>query len=97
MPLYLAVVVTLLGLAAPAGAGPMPKGKVVVPNVVHKRLDVAELMIRGRGLKIREVGGGVFGIVVKSNWIVCQTIPKAGVRVTAGSRVNLIVEHYSCS
>jgi hypothetical protein len=56
---------------------------------------VAENELDGMGITYTEVGGGVFGIVVKSNWIVCQTAPSGGQSVSGP--VSLIVDHYSCS
>jgi len=64
-----------------------------VPNVVGERLDVAEGDVQDAGLDYEEVGGGMFGIVVKSNWTVCSTDPASG--STAG-KVRLIVDR-TCS
>jgi hypothetical protein len=64
-----------------------------VPSLVGEALDVAEDKLQSDGLNFKEVGGGVFGIVVKSNWTVCATRPAAG-QPTSGP-VSLIVER-SC-
>jgi myo-inositol-hexaphosphate 3-phosphohydrolase len=61
-----------------------------VPRLTGERLDVAEDKLTQTGLRYKEIGGGTFGIVVKSNWTVCQTEPAAGSR-TSG-RVRLIVD-----
>jgi hypothetical protein len=61
--------------------------------VVGEKLDVAESDLDSAGLHYKEVGGGAFGIVVKSNWTVCQTKPAAG--QTANGPVALIVNR-SC-
>lgn len=53
-----------------------------VPSVVGERLDVAEMDVQAAGLTFTEVGGGAFGIVVKSNWTVCSTKPAAGKKAT---------------
>jgi hypothetical protein len=42
------------------------------------------------GIKFKEIGGGTFGIVVTSNWEVCETAPGAGTK-TIGP-VDLIVD-----
>jgi beta-lactam-binding protein with PASTA domain len=62
----------------------------VVPSVVGERLDVAETKLDGLSIRYKEIGGGVFGIVVRSNWQVCQQIPKAGDE-TSGA-VKLVVD-----
>jgi hypothetical protein len=65
--------------------------KVTVPKLGCRRLDIAEDMLRSRRLRYREVGGGLFGIVVKSNWRVVRQRPTAGTRVARGTRVTLYV------
>ena len=37
----------------------------------------------------QEIGGGMFGIVVRSNWVVCETSPEPGVTAQG---VKLIVD-----
>lgn len=71
-----------------SGCGGAPEGGV--PDVVGKRLDVAESDLKDAGYDTEEVGGGTFGIVVKSNWTVCETEPSAG--ATGASKVKLIVD-----
>jgi hypothetical protein len=44
----------------------------VVPDVRHERLDVAEERLDSLGLGYEEIGGGTFGIVVRSEWEVCR-------------------------
>jgi hypothetical protein len=63
-----------------------------VPVLAGKRLDVAEILLQQRGLRWREVGGGFFGILVKSNWVVCSTLPRRGSTVGAHARITLIVD-----
>jgi hypothetical protein len=65
---------------------------VGVPDEVGERLDVAESDVRGAGLRYSEIGGGTFGILVKSNWTVCEMRPAAGTKVAKRSRVKLIVD-----
>lgn len=45
--------------------------------------------MRSKGLKVVERGGGTFGIVVKSNWVVSSQRPSAGTAVKRGSKVYL--------
>lgn len=77
--------------AAPSSSG--GGGSATVPDLADERLDVAESMLRRRGLAFKEIGGGTFGIVVRSNWTVCSTQPAAG-KATSG-RVRLIIDR-SC-
>jgi Glucodextranase, domain B/PASTA domain len=65
---------------------------VVVPNEVDERLDVAEDDLRSKGLRYTELGGGTFGVIVPSNWTVCETRPAAGARVKKSSRVKLVID-----
>src|SRR5580765_2198472 len=46
-----------------------------VPDVTGKRLDVAEDTLDSVGLRYRTAGGGTFGVVVRSRWIVCAQSP----------------------
>jgi hypothetical protein len=62
-----------------------------VPNVVNVRLDVAEEEVEGAHLQYKVVGGGLFGVVVKSDWTVCETKPDAGSPIDSGATVRLIV------
>ena len=39
------------------------------------RLDVAQDTLDAFGLRYRTAGGGAFGIVVRSHWIVCEQYP----------------------
>jgi hypothetical protein len=80
---------------APASSPSSGSGKVKVPDEVGQRLDVAEDDLSSKGLTFQEIGGGVVGIVVKSNWTVCSTKPPAGTSVSSGSSVKLIVDR-SC-
>lgn len=78
-------------VAASAGTS-APKASaasVSVPRLHCRRLDVAEDIVRSKGLKVVERGGGTFGIVVKSNWVVSSQRPSAGTAVKRGSKVYL--------
>ena len=77
-------VIAILGLAL-AGCGSGTSKPKRVPNVVGMNLQAAEERLDGRGLEYEAVGGGTFGIVVRSRWAVCRQAPAAGkrsVRVT---------------
>jgi len=49
-------------------------------------------ILLSKGLRYRERGGSVYGIVVKSNWRVVSQSPRAGARVKRGTRVTLYVD-----
>ncbi|MCT9820562.1 PASTA domain-containing protein [Microbacterium sp. W1N] len=51
-----------------------------MPDVVGKQLDVAKSDIEraGFGGDVEVVGGGLFGVVNDSNWMVCEQEPAAG-------------------
>lgn len=64
-----------------------------VPDLVGERLDVAKSAAEDAGYDTEELGGGTFGIVVESNWTVCETDPPAG-QIGSGT-IRLIVDR-SC-
>ena len=49
-----------------------------VPDVEGKRLDVAQELLDDAGLGYEVIGGGALGVVVRSNWRVCEQRPRAG-------------------
>lgn len=57
----------------------------VMPAVVGEQLDVALSDIERAGFDddVEVVGGGTFGVVVESNWQVCEQTPAAGEALTA--------------
>jgi hypothetical protein len=59
-----------------------------VPNVTGQRLDLAVDQLEDDGLEYELLGGGTFGVVVKSNWYVCEQRPAGGSRA---SSVDLVV------
>jgi beta-lactam-binding protein with PASTA domain len=65
-----------------------------VPDVSGDRLDVAKTKMDDAGYKTEEVGGGAFGVVVESNWTVCETDPPAG--TSAEGKVRLVIDR-SCA
>ena len=73
-------------LLAGCGGAAQPKR---VPNVRGYRLDVAEARLDARGLGWEEVGGGTFGVVVRSHWYVLEQVPAPGRKATT---VRLVVE-----
>jgi hypothetical protein len=70
-------------------------GEKIVPNLLGKRLDVAENTLHETGLTYKVIGGGLFGIVVRSDWTVCETEPASETMIQPGGRVKLIVSR-SC-
>jgi hypothetical protein len=68
-----------------AGCGGEPHD---VPNVAGDRLDVAADRLEDDGLEYEILGGGTFGVVVKSHWYVCEQRPVGGSRA---SSVELVV------
>lgn len=87
-PIVAALVAVLVGVSGCGGAsGP-------VPDVSGDRLDVAKAKMGDAGYKTEEVGGGAFGVVVESNWTVCETDPPAG--TSADGKVRLVIDR-SCA
>ena len=85
-------IVTSLSLsgsvATVAVATPVSSASVRVPNIVGKKLPLAEYYIRAAGLRIgREDCDCTFGVVVKSHWYVCIQKPRGGALVPRGTRV----------
>jgi hypothetical protein len=81
-----ALLIPLLVIVAGCGGTAQPKR---VPNVRYERLDIAEARLDARGIGWEEVGGGTFGVIVRSNWYVTEQIPKPGRKATT---VKLVVE-----
>jgi len=56
----------------------------VMPNVTGEKLDAAKSDIKNAGFddKVKVVGGGLFGVVADSNWVVCAQTPVAGQSLT---------------
>src|SRR5712691_9628610 len=84
---FIIVSIVLPALAAAGCGGKAPRR--VVPDVRGQRLDVAEHHLSARHLDFEEVGGGTFGVVVRSNWWVCDQEPRPGKKARA---VRLIVD-----
>jgi serine/threonine protein kinase len=77
-------------ISAEGGGGSEPGG-VTVPSLVGQPLDVAEQRLEDLGLSPSEEGGGIFGVLVPSDWNVCSTSPGAGSVVPPGSTVRLLI------
>jgi len=83
-----ALLIALVALLAGCGGAAQPKR---VPDVRYERLDVAEARLDARGLGWEEIGGGTFGVVVRSHWYVREQVPAPGGKATT---VRLVVERY---
>jgi len=81
-----ALFITLVVVAVGCGGTTTPKR---VPDVRRQRLDIAEARLDARGLGWEEVGGGTFGVVVRSHWYVREQLPRPGRKATT---VRLVVE-----
>jgi hypothetical protein len=84
------ILICLPAANPPAGALPPP-----LPSLVGSELDRAELALDRLGIGHDTSGGGVFGILDRGNWTVCATSPPAGLRLAAGAKARLFVDH-SC-
>jgi hypothetical protein len=68
---------------------PVVSAGVRVPKLRGKKLPYAEVLIRRTGLRVgREDCDCTFGVVIKSNWYVCQQWPQAGKLVGRRTRVD---------
>jgi uncharacterized protein DUF4839/PASTA domain-containing protein len=74
----------VLGLAACG-----PHKNVVMPDVTGKKLDVAKNDIKqaGVGDKVKVVGGGLLGVIVDSDWEVCDQSPAPGQAVSGAPQL----------
>ncbi|HVV38341.1 MAG TPA: excalibur calcium-binding domain-containing protein, partial [Acidimicrobiales bacterium] len=82
----------VLGLTLVVGlAGCNKSDATVMPDVKGRRLDVALSDIKRAGFKhkVEVVGGGTFGVVVKSHWMVCEQLPAAGQALKEAPRVTV--------
>jgi serine/threonine protein kinase len=68
-----------------------PSG-IAVPSLVGQPLDVAERRLDDLGLRSSEEGGGLFGVLLPSDWEVCQTSPPADSTVRPGTTVRLLID-----
>jgi hypothetical protein len=73
------------------GASSSPS-ELTVPSLVGQPLDVAERNLDDLGLGYTEEGDtGLFGVLVPSDWEVCDTDPGVGTAVPPGSTVRLLI------
>ena len=72
-------------------AGCSGGGAVTMPNVVGKGLDVAISDVKRAGIddEVEVLGGGMFGVVDKSNWTVCSQEPQNGAAVSSAPRLTV--------
>lgn len=63
----------------------------VMPDVVGEQLDIAKSEIdqAGYGGSVDVEGGGIAGVVIESNWRVCEQSPAAGEPVSATPRLTV--------
>src|SRR4051812_2836092 len=89
--LRIAVILPLAcALASCASAAEHESASPYAPKVVGERLDVAKSDLKQAGVvddDIEIVGGGTFGVVDESNWVVCEQQPGAGQAMTGTARV----------
>jgi len=84
VPIVLALALGLVGCGSGEDAA--------MPDVVGKKLDVALSDLDRAGLNkddVEVVGGGLFGVVDKSNWEVCEQLPEAGAVVSDKLRLTV--------
>ena len=79
------------GTATSSGGSTSPSG-VTVPSLAGQPLDAAERRLDELGLHPSEEGGGLFGVLIPSDWNVCDTNPPAGSTVAPGSTVRLLID-----
>lgn len=65
--------------------------QVLMPDLVGQRLDVALSNLERAGIAAdaEVVGGGMFGVVDESNWLVCEQSPAVGVTVSDVPRLTV--------
>ena len=71
---------------------PSKSNGVTVPSLAGQPLDVAEQRLDNLGLRSTEEGGGLFGVLIASEWDVCDTSPPADSTVRPGSTVRLLID-----
>jgi serine/threonine protein kinase len=74
------------------GSLPAKPNGVTVPSLVGQPLDAAERRLDDLGLRSTEEGGGLFGVLIPSDWDVCATSPPADSTVRPGSTVRLMID-----
>lgn len=82
----------IVGAAACSSSAPQQMGKSTMPNVTGQRLDIAEGNLQRAGVdpnNLTIIGGGTFGVVVKSAWQVCAQSPAAGRPTTSAPQLTI--------
>jgi hypothetical protein len=74
---YLAIAVVICAVLAGCDSD---TEKPTMPDVVGEPLNVAKVAIESAGFsgEVEVNGGGLFGVVVEENWVVCEQAPAAG-------------------
>ncbi|MDG1265123.1 MAG: DUF4839 domain-containing protein, partial [Ilumatobacter sp.] len=88
----LSTVAMLVVVAAGCGSGEDASSPaVVMPDVTGQQLDIALSDIERAGVDddVEILGGGALGVVVESNWQVCEQLPAAGEEVAAAPRLTV--------
>lgn len=72
-------------------AGCSGEAAVTMPDLVGKGLDVAISDVKRAGIddEVEVLGGGMFGVVEKSNWTVCSQEPQHGAAVSSAPRLTV--------
>lgn len=80
MPAVLALALLLAGCSG--------EGAVTMPDVVGKSLEVAISDVERAGIndEVEVLGGGIFGVLDESNWVVCSQVPEKGTDVSSAPR-----------
>jgi hypothetical protein len=68
-----------------------PTSDPAMPDVTGKKLDVAKSDIKRAGFdgETEVLGGGTLGVVVDSNWVVCEQLPASGQPITEHPRLSV--------
>ena len=69
-----------------------PVREVAVPDVAGEQLDVARERVEAAGFAVDVSGGGTFGVVEESNWVVGDQTPPPGEALAPGDVVTLTAE-----
>jgi serine/threonine protein kinase len=83
--------VVVPGVHDSSDPAPGPSG-IAVPSLVGQPLDAAERRLDDLGLHSTEEGGGIFGVLIRTDWVVCATSPAAGTTVRRGTTVRLLID-----
>ncbi len=76
-------------------AHPLAAAPVRVPDLAGARLDLAGGLLDKLSIRHDTSGGGLFGVIVESNWKVCATAPPPGAPLPSGLKLKLFVDR-SC-